>query len=45
MSAIVRLRCGPRSLGMMQNEHGRSQPSAILTYAEWRAPIRTRGES
>ena len=33
MSSIARLRCGPRSLGMMQNEHGRSQPSAIFTYA------------
>ena len=30
-SSIERLRCGPRSLGMMQNEHGRSQPSAIFT--------------
>jgi hypothetical protein len=45
MSAIARLRCGPRSFGMMQNAHGRSQPSAILTYAVWRAPIRTRGAS
>jgi isocitrate dehydrogenase len=33
MSSTVRLRCGPRSLGMMQNEHGRSHPSAIFTYA------------
>ena len=43
MSSMRRLRCGPRSFGMMQNEHGRSQPSATLTYAEWRAPMRTRG--
>ena len=43
--SIARLRCGPRSLGMMQNAHGRSQPSAIFTYAEWRAPMRTRGAS
>ena len=39
-----RLRCGPRSLGMMQNAHGRSHPSAILTYALCGACDRRRGE-
>ena len=30
---MSRLRCGPRKLGIAQNPHERSHPSAILTYA------------
>ena len=39
----VRLRWGPRSFGMMQNAQGRSQPSAIFTYALCGACERRRG--
>ena len=33
IDATSRLRCGPRNVGMAQNPHERSQPSAIFTYA------------
>ena len=33
IEAMSRERCGPRKLGMAQNPHERSHPSAIFTYA------------